>query len=650
MSNALKKLQVSKSQLHEANALFRENKFKEAIEIYKKIESKSLHESGIISFNLTLAEKKWTYQRALKRNEDKTINIIPTLTVKSNAFQYVTKSMSDWTGNNKIIEPEVYPKVSAIMTCFNADSTIQEAVESLLSQNYPNLEVVVCDDFSSDNSWRILQEMKKRCSALKIIRNNYNCGTYLSKNRAIEKATGEILIFQDSDDISHPSRALVQVNSLLNNKKLIATRTKYLRYNHDSGNIIPVGELLSKYGLITLCVWRRAFREIGYFDTVRRAGDDEWYQRLLHTYGKSALENIDVTLYLARLLKSSLVADMITFSDDGSKVEQISSFTRRQYVEMFTQRFKSMNEKHSFLSSFPPFPKNSNMRYPDGIKALNSIDSKVIFSLCSIPSRYESLIKVIRCIENQADEIFVYLDKYEEVPSELLEHRKVVINRSQNFSTDHRDNGKFLPFNYLKSVNSDFYYFTIDDDIEYPHDYVHTMISKIEKYKRLAIVGVHGVVIEEVPKAYFKRRFTYHFSSNAIDHDVLVNNLGTGTVAFHSSLLSSANPDQWPLGGMVDIIFSIECKKLRIPMVCVSRHTGWLVEFEQAKSNPNLYSEFSDKEAAIVDLLVLNSPWGYKAIDSAIISLAANDGEELRNLLPKYHNDINVTSCFSRLR
>lgn len=636
--------------LSKANRLLREKNYKEAIDLYRQINNEKLISQGIVAFNLTLAEVKWTKYRGKRNNTAPAASANTGNTGNINAFDFVADSFKQWISKNPPNIGRKPPKVSAIMTCHNAQDTIQEAVESLLLQTYPNLEVIVCDDGSTDNSWEILQEIKKRCGGLRVIRNNGNYGTYLSKNRAIEKSTGEILFFQDSDDISHPQRIEIQTSPLINNKEIIATRSQYLRYNDTDGSLIPVGGLLSKLGQITLAVRRQAFREIGFFDATRRAADDEWVQRLLHIYGKNSLLNLNVALYLARLRETSLVSDMIQYSSDGKKVEQTSSIPRRQYVEMFKSRFSASNDKEFYRKNFSPFPLRSNMQYPEGIRALDPIKDEVVVSLCSIPSRQDTLIKTVRCLFNQVDKIYIYLDKYDTVPAELENQKNITILRSQDYNIDYRDNAKFLIFNKLKSSGKPFYYFTADDDIEYPQDYVHSMINGIERYDRKAVLGVHGVVLEEEPCAYFKRRFTYHFSTNTIRNDVLVNNLGTGTVGFHSDVIDSIDPDSWKCGGMVDIFFSIECKKRAIPMICIRRHAGWMIEFEQAKSTPNLFSEFNNKEEKIILELQAASPWGYQGIIEILEKQSAGMHAKLKALMPSFSGIISVSNSFSRLR
>lgn len=539
-------------------------------------------------------------------------------------------------------KPQPLPLVSVVMTSFNAEDTIQEAVESMLNQDYANLEVLVCDDHSSDGTWDILSAMARRCKPLRVMRLNGNYGTYLAKNTAARWAQGEVVLFQDSDDISHPARVRIQVGPLLADPQLMATRTKYLRFRETDGSIIPVGGLSSKYGLITLAVRRRAFKEIGYFDAVRRAGDDEWVQRLQHVYGAACMKALDVTLYAARLRENSLVADMIVFNEDGS-VEQKASRPRWDYVNLFRARFAEQPRDFFGTSRFPPFPLRPQRNYPPTIAALPIPAEKVFVAICSIPQRQNALLSTLSSLMHQVDRVYLYLDKYEQPPPYLDSMRRVTVLRSQ----DHpglRDNGKFLMYNEVlaEQKGAPFYWFTCDDDIVYPSDYVHTLLNWLGQYEQQAVVGLHGVVVDEAPKRYFRHRYVYHYENTAMRHPRLVNNLGTGTVAFHSSVFGSIDPYAWPQGGMVDIFFSVLCARQGVPMVCLPRHAGWLKTLAETEETPSLIGEFREDDRAIVDVLRAHQPWGLTRMRQTVQRFDGPLRQQLEAAMPAFSESVDV--------
>jgi len=567
-----------------------------------------------------------------------------------NAISYSQTTLDTYKGQIFESDKTSYPLVSIVMTTHNSVDTIESAIVSVLFQSWPNLEVVVCDDRSSDSTWKILCDLRDRHpKCLKIIKLECNVGTYLAKNVAIANSSGEYIFFQDSDDFSHPDRVRIQVLPLLNNSEIIATRTKYCRFKPSTGNIVPVNGYLSKFGLITLAVRRRAFSEIGYFEAVRKAGDDEWFQRLQHSYGKAAILNQDVTLYLAILRENSLANDIIKFNEDGS-VEQNSSIDRSEYVGIFQARFADVEKRRSwYKSNFPIFPKRALDIYPHGISSFSYDNTPIYASVCSIPSRVVNLQNVVKRILPQVDHLFVYLDKFHEVPNFLLGNESITIVRSDHCEIDYRDNAKFLQYDRLKRESNSFYYITLDDDLDYPYDYVLTLIDRIELFNRSAVVGVHGVVLEDSPSGYFRRRFVYHFKSS-LPNPSLVNNLGTGTVAFHSDLFQSLDPRKWPTGGMVDIFFSLEAKKLLVPMVCIDRSAGWLCEQKMPVENPTLFNEFQKKDAQILEQIMPFAPWGYRSILAAVNNQPLESRVMLSKLLPVFGEQLRLGENIGRLR
>jgi glycosyltransferase involved in cell wall biosynthesis len=91
-------------------------------------------------------------------------------------------------------------KVSIIVPCYNAESTIDLCIGSILKQSYQNFEVIVIDDSSSDRSFEIIEKYSGRIIYSK---NESNIGPSLTRNIAVNKSSGEILLFIDADSCLH---------------------------------------------------------------------------------------------------------------------------------------------------------------------------------------------------------------------------------------------------------------------------------------------------------------------------------------------------------------------------------------------------------------------------------------------------------------
>lgn len=91
-------------------------------------------------------------------------------------------------------------KVSIIIPCYNQESFITEAIESALNQTYKNLEIVVINDASTDNSAQIIQSFADKNSNIVFLNETVNKGVVKSKNLAISKCSGDYILPVDGDD------------------------------------------------------------------------------------------------------------------------------------------------------------------------------------------------------------------------------------------------------------------------------------------------------------------------------------------------------------------------------------------------------------------------------------------------------------------
>jgi len=124
------------------------------------------------------------------------------------------------------------PKVSVLISTFNNSKYLERSIKSILDQTYKNLEILVSDDNSTDNSFAILKKMQQKNSNLKIYKNSVNQGLTKSLNKLISVAEGEIISRHDTDDISLPTKIQRQLD-LLQNKNLDFCTSRALVMNSE---------------------------------------------------------------------------------------------------------------------------------------------------------------------------------------------------------------------------------------------------------------------------------------------------------------------------------------------------------------------------------------------------------------------------------
>ena len=94
------------------------------------------------------------------------------------------------------------PLVSVVTVTYNSALYVRDALESVLAQTYTDLEYIICDDCSTDDTWKIISEYSD--PRIKAYRNETNLREYPNRNKAIGLAMGEYLIFIDGDDVIFP--------------------------------------------------------------------------------------------------------------------------------------------------------------------------------------------------------------------------------------------------------------------------------------------------------------------------------------------------------------------------------------------------------------------------------------------------------------
>jgi glycosyltransferase involved in cell wall biosynthesis len=127
-------------------------------------------------------------------------------------------------------------KVSILINNYNYGRFIKETINSVLSQDYDDLEVIVYDDGSTDNSLELLNEF---CDKIKIVSNkNYGKAPSLNQAHAIEEAfnlsTGDIICLLDSDDLFAPNKIETLVSEFIKNKKLVCIQHTFQLLDQNS--------------------------------------------------------------------------------------------------------------------------------------------------------------------------------------------------------------------------------------------------------------------------------------------------------------------------------------------------------------------------------------------------------------------------------
>jgi hypothetical protein len=196
----------------------------------------------------------------------------------------------------------------------------------------------------------------------------------------------------------------------------------------------------------------------------------------------------------------------------------------------------------------------------EGIPNLKLISKiKIVVGMATFAGREQAVERAINSLINQVDEIVLYDN---EVNPNLY------------------DNGKFYG---LKLQRKPCYYFTCDDDLIYPPNYVQTMIVAIEKHK--TIVTHHGRIVDSLDVSYYRSHKTFRcLNYNTVE--CLIDVPGTGVTAFRTDYFNPKQLYKAKDVKMSDIVFGLEAKKQGKKITILRHPSNWIrqIQIDNSKS------------------------------------------------------------------
>jgi glycosyltransferase involved in cell wall biosynthesis len=210
------------------------------------------------------------------------------------------------------------PKISVVIPAYNCAKTIKQTRDSVLSQTYTDLELIVINDGSTDATLNIVSQIKD--SRIKLF--SYpNAGGNVSRNRGINHAVGEFISFLDADDIWTPDKLATQLQTLQENPttKVAYSWTDYIDEN---GKFVSSGTHISLNGNVyeqllvknflengsNPLICKDALLAVGGFDESLVAGQDwDMWLRLAREFNFVAVPKVQI---LYRISANSLSSNL----------------------------------------------------------------------------------------------------------------------------------------------------------------------------------------------------------------------------------------------------------------------------------------------------------------------------------------------------
>lgn len=136
------------------------------------------------------------------------------------------------------LKTEALPLVSVITPVYNGEAFLADSIQSILDQTYPNFELIIINDASTDSSLQIIRSFAEKDPRILVVENQKNLNVSISSNIGLDLARGEYVARMDQDDISLPCRLEKQVNFLQSNPQIGLVSGKALTID-STGKEIP---------------------------------------------------------------------------------------------------------------------------------------------------------------------------------------------------------------------------------------------------------------------------------------------------------------------------------------------------------------------------------------------------------------------------
>lgn len=196
---------------------------------------------------------------------------------------------------------ENLPKISVIVPAYNAQDTVGVALKSILAQTWPNLEVIVVDDCSTDATCDLIRQIAERDKRVIPVLHDHNQGVYAARNSGLLHVTGDFITTHDSDDWSHPQKLEAQARALISEPDIVATMSYWARVNENlrfTREWRPADRNI-RFSSSSLMLTSEAMRTLGRWDRVRTSADTELILRLSTIFGEEAILKVDADVPLS---------------------------------------------------------------------------------------------------------------------------------------------------------------------------------------------------------------------------------------------------------------------------------------------------------------------------------------------------------------
>lgn len=247
------------------------------------------------------------------------------------------------------------PKVSFIIPYFNAGSTIQETIDSILNQSYPNYDIWIVNDGSTDQkSIEKLKELQKY-NCITVLHQD-NAGPSVARNLAIERSTADFFLPLDSDDLIAKDAIEKSIKIMLQETQVGAVYGDFHWFGAKEGlkkqaEFQIEKQLLMNQIAVTALVRKKMWQDVGGYDSfLSKLGLEDWEFWLKVGLSNWKLKNINEQFFSVRANENSR-----TYQVANKNLDQIKKYTYEKHAIALANQYEKLFYQKKQLLETPDY-------------------------------------------------------------------------------------------------------------------------------------------------------------------------------------------------------------------------------------------------------------------------------------------------------
>ncbi|GHE43547.1 glycosyltransferase [Sphingobacterium griseoflavum] len=241
---------------------------------------------------------------------------------------------------------DVFPLVSVVVPCFNAESTIIETLDSILLQDYRNIEIIIVNDGSTDSSLDLINAFAARGTNVNVIA-QANFGQSRARNVGMHAAKGEYIMFLDADDLLATTYVSECVEVFRQRPEVLLVYSDMELFERETGvfhlDAFNLRQFLIRNCIPSFCMCRtKQIRDLGGFDEAMECNEDwECWIRMIANYSPDVFK-IPKPLYFYR--KRNTLDSVTDRSVRQDKVDDSFIYVYHKHYRFYKQNKLSISD------------------------------------------------------------------------------------------------------------------------------------------------------------------------------------------------------------------------------------------------------------------------------------------------------------------